>query len=111
MVKVAEIAVYDYGSGLAEIRNETKDSLLIRWITFCPCYQSQVYSKSIYMETTELEKSEIYEISDISEMREEEVNRKRKNSLQNDLSIFRKYRELRKESEYNSILQQNFYRN
>lgn len=92
---VIKIAIYDEGSGIAEVLNydEGNDEVALQWVTFCPCYDSQVYSKDIYNEQS------VYGVECVAELKpasisRDEIAQRREKSIEYDKPIFERHQKL-----------------
>lgn len=83
-----DVAIYDYGSGYAEIIdfNEQKNTVELQWITFCPCYDCQVYNETVYTEPSVFDVKDIAEITPVS-LTPEEIAQRRIESIYYDTSV------------------------
>lgn len=49
--KCVDIAFFDIGSGLAEVKAVDDKGIYIQWICMSPCYSCQVVDEAMYTET------------------------------------------------------------
>lgn len=94
VTRVAQLSLYDDGTGYAEILEEAsaKNNYVwkFRWITFTPCYDCQTYGENLYMEPIYVKPEEICSIT-YEDWEKEKITEKRKQSLENDKSVFARY--------------------
>lgn len=80
--KVVDIAIYDVGSGQAEIKNFTKDTITVQWISFCTCYSCCSVDKQFFMQDCTFNLNEdVYSIESQQTLSKDEITRLRNKSI------------------------------
>lgn len=91
LINVADISVYDYGSGIVEIINANSKGILVKFILLTACYESQIYSRDAYLEPIQIEWTEIEELKDFRQWDEDKVVSERAAYMKQDEPMFARY--------------------